>query len=491
MIGKLGLHEERAGPHLGLIHFKNRNSYAYFDNPNTPSSSKHPGDKGEKNKKGKPKKASKRKQGAQPGHKGTTNKPKPTILAVHAPDKCHKCGDSGLKMKKTETRNITNTHVTVVTTKHDFYRGYCEGCGACTEPPERPTALERMEQDADARCAVEAAAPETNAAPDSAGDVPAGSGGARDSAPAKVQEGIPESVAQCASQRLPKRGEYGLGVVTATVMRHMDRLPFKLNSRAWARHNVAMSAGTVYAILASTGAGLAAPAEDILRRIRAAYVLNVDETSFSYNGETVWVWIFYNPETGDAYIVIRPSRGSDVVKEVLGEEWPGWLVCDGWTAYNGYRKQRCWSHITTAIRHVAKRNEECAEAQRVRDTLRKIYRTACNVKGPMRERRRMRALLDRRVHRIVAKYKDVPELKSFITTLSRARPDLFHFVTDPRLPSTNNAAERGLREIVVHRKVRGSIRAEATMTWMGNLFSCVSTWRERGMDVQEELVKYI
>ena len=164
---------------------------------------------------------------------------------------------------------------------------------------------------------------------------------------------------------------------------------------------------------------------------------------------------------------------------------------DGWTAYKGYRRQRCWSHITTAIRHVAKRNEECAGARHVQEALRKIYRTACSVKGPMGERRRMCVLLDGRVRRIIAKYKDVPELKSFIMKLSGARPDLFHFVTDPRLPSTNNAAERGLREIVVHRKVRGSIRTEATMTWMGNLFSCISTWRERGMDVQEELAKYV
>ena len=180
-----------------------------------------------------------------------------------------------------------------------------------------------------------------------------------------------------------------------------------------------------------------------------------------------------------------------MIEEVLGKNWKGWIVCDGWVAYKKYRKQRCWAHILTAIRHARDRNPQCAEAQEVLDALRKIYEIGCGVTGSAKERRRMRALLDKRVRRLVSKYKDVTELKSFITKLSNARPNLFHFVTDPRIPPTNNAAERGLREIVVHRKVRGSIRAETTMTWMGNLFSCISTWMQHKIDVSTELTKYI
>ena len=55
----------------------------------------------------------------------------------------------------------------------------------------------------------------------------------------------------------------------------------------------------------------------------------------------------------------------------------------------------------------------------------------------------------------------------------------------------NNAAERGLREPVVHRKVRGSIRSEETMKWWGNLFTCIMTWRARNVDIHEELAKYV
>ena len=41
--------------------------------------------------------------------------------------------------------------------------------------------------------------------------------------------------------------------------------------------------------------------------------------------------------------------------------------------------------------------------------------------------------------------------------LKNALPDLFTFVLEPSIPSTNNATECGLREIVVHKKIRGSL----------------------------------
>ena len=75
--------------------------------------------------------------------------------------------------------------------------------------------------------------------------------------------------------------------------------------------------------------------------------------------------------------------------------------------------------------------------------------------------------------------------------LDRAAGDLFEFVLDPRIPPTNNIAEHGLREIVVHRKIRGTIRAAESMEWMGYLFTCVTTWEAQGKDYRKELVKYV
>ena len=43
--------------------------------------------------------------------------------------------------------------------------------------------------------------------------------------------------------------------------------------------------------------------------IRRAKILHADETSIHLNGRNVWVWILYDPLTGNALYVIRDNRG--------------------------------------------------------------------------------------------------------------------------------------------------------------------------------------
>ena len=84
-----------------------------------------------------------------------------------------------------------------------------------------------------------------------------------------------------------------------------------------------------------------------------------------------------------------------------------------------------------------------------------------------------------------------PAVGKFMGKLDRAAGYLFEFVVDPRIPPTNSIAERGLREIVVHGKIRGAIRAAEAMEWTGCLSTCVTTWKAQGKDCREELVKYV
>src|SRR3989344_4035760 len=82
-------------------------------------------------------------------------------------------------------------------------------------------------------------------------------------------------------------------------------------------------------------------------KIRNATKIYVDETSFSVLGKNQWVWVFRTAT--DILLVIRPSRGSNVLEEILGKDYTGTVICDCWRAYNFLvltaNIQRCWSHL--------------------------------------------------------------------------------------------------------------------------------------------------
>ena len=289
----------------------------------------------------------------------------------------------------------------------------------------------------------------------------------------------------------PGKVGYGKGVKVETVRAFRERGTYRRIARDLNRFGIQPSHATIHSFLMTTGMNMTKPTLAIMMALRMADILHIDETTFSLNGKKVWVWIFYDPATGNTLYAIRDSRGHDVVKEVLGKNWNNIIVCDGWRAYRSYRTQRCWAHIITESRNIARRNPDCNEAVEVYEALQKIYKMGTQASGTKEQRQALRDLLRKRVRRLIDKYQDNPVLGGFMGKIGRAYASLFRFVTDPRVPPTNNAAERGLREIVVHRKIRGAIRSEDTMTWLGNLFTCMTTWEQRGLNHSAMVAAYV
>ncbi len=252
-----------------------------------------------------------------------------------------------------------------------------------------------------------------------------------------------------------------------------------------------MSAGTVHNIVKRAGMALTGPAQTVLSALLACDILNLDETSFSLNGKLVWAWIIADPITGMTAYIIRDSGGRKVLEEVLGK-WAGTIVCDGWQAYWAYRIQRCRAHILREMHDVCAKNPDGWNAAHVTRMIERIFRDAvaasetCTTPGARKAARRR---LIRRTRYIARQYAGDPAVGKFMGRLDRAAGDLFEFVAGPLIPPTNNIAERGLREIVVHRKIRGAIRAAETMERMGCLFTCVTTWEAQGKGCREELAK--
>ena len=80
-------------------------------------------------------------------------------------------------------------------------------------------------------------------------------------------------------------------------------------------------------------------------KVRAATWNYMDETGIRVLGKNYWLWTFRTPED-EVVVVIRPSRGQNVLREIFGGDISGAGVVDGWRAYNIIPiLQRCWAHL--------------------------------------------------------------------------------------------------------------------------------------------------
>ena len=231
-------------------------------------------------------------------------------------------------------------------------------------------------------------------------------------------------------------------------------MPFRRNAAAVG--GIGVPPATAHNIMRRTGACLRKPAAGVAESIRRAAVVRADETPVRPGGANAWAWTFLDPATGSTLFVVRPGRGGGAPGEVPGEGWDGTMVRGGWAPYKPCRMQ---GRRARTIRKTCHAPGKCGCA---------CAAASARMSGARRGRERRR--LHGRVRAIIRSYGGLHAVGRFTGRPGRAPPSLFRFVPDPSMPPTNNAAERGLREMVVHGKIRGGTRAERTMELMGSLF---------------------
>jgi len=201
------------------------------------------------------------------------------------------------------------------------------------------------------------------------------------------------------------------------------------------------------------------------QKISQSAVLHADETGWRLNGVTHWLWCFTTKSL--AYYLITKSRGSPVVKEVLGSLFRGILICDFWGAYNkitALAKQRCFYHLFTELAKVDKRTSSAAW-KAFRKKLGRLLRDAIRLSEqkkqlpPQTYERRKRRMYRRLEEFLTADY-DAPDAKRLIKRLKRHKAELFTFLEYPNVSPYNNHGEQQMRKPVLTRKVSQQNRSQ-------------------------------
>jgi transposase len=268
----------------------------------------------------------------------------------------------------------------------------------------------------------------------------------------------------------------------------LERLPYRRLAERLAREGASMSTATIQGLVWAASDQLGEEYGAIHRRIRRSAVVHADETSFSVDGKKWWLWGF-TTVAGDVLLVIRPSRGAGVVEEILGEEYAGTVVCDGWTAYLGYSLQRCWAHLLRIAKAAGKEDDEAKVLAEELKALYKILTEGLAEDDGARNRSSLERLGERELHSLQARYErgESEALRKVGVYLRNGMGSWLTFLRRPGVEPTNNRGERALREAVVVRKIVGTLRNAQGANVFARLMSVIGTWRTRGDDPSVKL----
>lgn len=287
----------------------------------------------------------------------------------------------------------------------------------------------------------------------------------------------------------PHEGKFGNNVIAqATLMRYEDRLPHRKIQDAMKRvYGLALSPATIFDLTRRAGDAVRPEYDAILKRIRDASILYVDETGIHVQGEKQWIWTFTTPF--ETFFVIRKSRGTNVLIEVLTRKFKGIIVCDGWKPYTRFTKklQRCWAHL---LRESKDLSEKFDEAVFLHEALRELYEsltTSLECDPPPEVRANIwqsaREVLQ---HWIDREYLEV-KVQKFIGKIRNGFDYWFTFILNPGVEPTNNRAERALRPHVVLRKILGTLRNDKGTAIHERIMTALATWEQRGLDCLQML----
>ena len=231
----------------------------------------------------------------------------------------------------------------------------------------------------------------------------------------------------------------------------------------------------------------------LIHNARASPVVAPDETGWKVGGWLQWLWVFVTPHV-TVYAVL-PGRGFEQAASVLGEDFDGVLVRDGWAPYRKFvqaEHQSCLAHLLRRC------HENLETAQRGTARLPRGVQRLLKRALKLRERHDAGDLhghglavavgrLGADTDRLLAWNPTDDDNRKLVQHLRTEREALFTFLLRPGVPATNWPAEQAIRPAVVTRKVCGGNR-----TWNGAhtqqvLTSVLQTCRQQHRDSQELL----
>lgn len=232
---------------------------------------------------------------------------------------------------------------------------------------------------------------------------------------------------------------------------------------------VKVSRGYAAKLLRKASQAFGQPYGELIELLPQQTYLNSDETGHKENGKRYWIWCF----RAASFVVFKidPSRGTEVLMRILGEDFKGILGCDYYAAYRKYARQ-CSVLVQFCLAHL------------IRDV-----KYLCEFPDPQVQQYGRRLLAGLRALFWTLHRKDQLSARAFETELNQAHDQIwkaaipswegpfhrliynmaerfykhgeayFQFITTPGIEPTNNVVEQAMRFIVIDRHITQGTRS--------------------------------
>lgn len=255
---------------------------------------------------------------------------------------------------------------------------------------------------------------------------------------------------------------------------------------------IKLSRGYLAKLINKASTSLEPAYNDLAERLPKERYINVDETGHKDYRTPMWTWCFR--ASLFTLFKISGSRGSEVLVQMLGQEFNGVLGCDYFSAYRKYMKdfgvlvQFCLAHFLRDVRFLVE--HPCRENQRygrrVLERLRALF-ALIHDRERYPDQDWFQFLLynagDDLWQEVVSRVPDTKEARNLARRFRKHGKSYVRFITTPGVEPTNNLAEQAIRFVVIDRKVTQGSRGDKGQRWLERIWTAIATCARTGRSV--------